>query len=935
MANNPLTTQDLIDIALNPLDGVNQFPQGYVLASPPMTPGPVLYRLFDAAYISTGTINVDRLGTGAVGTGNRYLADDNTWKTIASAGGSLPAGGSTGQILAKVDNTDYNVTWIDNYANWTSQVKHEVKAGVVLVKGQAVYVSDSDGTNIVVSKASNSAESTSSKTMGLIAQDLAVNGKGFVVSEGLLSGLDTSTATLGAPVWLGTNGNLIYGLANKPVAPAHLVYLGVVTRVNSSNGEIFVKVQNGFELDELHDVLITSKTDKDILSYESSSGLWKNKSFTALFGGTPLVSIPTLDQVTTVGNSTTNAITVGGINTSATIKPTVDSSYDLGTGTLRWGAVYTRAVSSGVNSLDFQTGTNLNFQNTSGTAFGRITGATGNWSIGTFTDAGYRLDVNGTTRFQGASTFTGSVTAASAIARGTYLNQTLVAAANNDVLVGLDIAPTFTNGAFTGVSNYGIRVQKTALFNDTWANSQAIFGQSGQAGLIKIARGDNASYATLGFGSATGAIFYINSTFTTIIQNNGTDAIAIASNGVSINAPFPGSPLIFASNNVKYGQFFGTTGNFTLQNGGTFTDAGYRMDVNGTTRLNGAVTITGVTNIMNTLGLNGINQNNLGFMYPYFKTLTLSSATADSWYKIATLGAAPQVLKFKIETNGDNTLSADEFIVASSGYNFQMNIMMLPSAMYNTSKLAEIRAINPSGLGTVEIWIKISANTLTTTIGVYGTIALENLVGTTTAPTNAGGWTALAITPALRGQGINLSRGIVAGGTIAVTGGNITTDQSIQVGNYSSSKVLGFGGWNNFIAGDNSSAYLTFGTNGNQQARIFSSGNVLLQTGGTYTDAGYRLDVNGTARIQSKLTVVQNTSGQTIQEWYNSTTLRASINDVGALYLQSLEANDGPVVANSGTLSTVVGWTGTINILTNPPGQQNIMVDKGIIVNVF
>jgi hypothetical protein len=73
---------------------------------------------------------------------------------------------------------------------------------------------------------------------------------------------------------------LIYGLTNKPYAPAHLVFIGVVTRVNSSNGEIFVKVQNGFELKEIHDVdLITNApTNNQLLAYNSTTGLWANKT---------------------------------------------------------------------------------------------------------------------------------------------------------------------------------------------------------------------------------------------------------------------------------------------------------------------------------------------------------------------------------------------------------------------------------------------------------------------------------------------------------------------------------------------------------------------------------------------------------------------------------------------------------------------------------
>ena len=158
---------------------------------------------------------------------------------------------------------------------------HAVKAGTALTKGQAVYVSSADGTNMIVSKASNNAESTSSKTMGLITATLANNDIGEVITEGLLDGLDTSTANAGDPVWLGTDGNLLYGLANKPIAPAHLVFIGIVTRKQQNNGEIFVRPQNGFELNELHDVDLdysVNPADNDLLAFDTASSMWKNQT---------------------------------------------------------------------------------------------------------------------------------------------------------------------------------------------------------------------------------------------------------------------------------------------------------------------------------------------------------------------------------------------------------------------------------------------------------------------------------------------------------------------------------------------------------------------------------------------------------------------------------------------------------------------------------
>jgi hypothetical protein len=172
----------------------------------------------------------------------------------------------------------------------TANVAHSVKYAEALTIGQAVYISSADGTNMLVSKADNSSEATSSKTLGLVTATGAANYQGQVITEGLLAGLDTSAATDGDAVWLGTNGNLIfwhYGLTTKPVAPAHLVFIGIVTRVNLNNGEIFVKAQNGFEIDELHDVSVVGRADNGLLGYVSSTGLHVFKTVAQWLGYTP------------------------------------------------------------------------------------------------------------------------------------------------------------------------------------------------------------------------------------------------------------------------------------------------------------------------------------------------------------------------------------------------------------------------------------------------------------------------------------------------------------------------------------------------------------------------------------------------------------------------------------------------------------------------
>jgi len=163
----------------------------------------------------------------------------------------------------------------------TAHSKQMVKASVAISKGQAVYVNGSDGTNMTVAKASNASEATSSKTFGLMNGNTSSGALNTVVTEGLLGGLDTSSATAGDPVWLGTSGNLIFGLANKPVAPAHLVFIGIVEQAHATTGKIFVKVQNGFELEELHNVSISSAANKQVLQYDSATSLWKNATISA------------------------------------------------------------------------------------------------------------------------------------------------------------------------------------------------------------------------------------------------------------------------------------------------------------------------------------------------------------------------------------------------------------------------------------------------------------------------------------------------------------------------------------------------------------------------------------------------------------------------------------------------------------------------------
>ncbi len=234
-----------------------------------------------------------------------------------------------------------------------------VKLGEPIATGKAVYVYTADGTNIIVRKASNATEATSSKTLGLLVEGGTTNFQTRVVTNGKLGGLDTSMATIGNAVWLGVDGELLYGLPNKPVAPAHLVYIGVVTRVNSNNGEIFVSIQNGFEVDELHDVTVVGRVNDSLLGYNSSTDLHEFKTVSGWLGYTPA---NVAGQVFTGAISATNLSgTNTGDETNTTIKTKLGAATSSNDGYLTstdWTSFNSKVassllgVSNGVATLD-------------------------------------------------------------------------------------------------------------------------------------------------------------------------------------------------------------------------------------------------------------------------------------------------------------------------------------------------------------------------------------------------------------------------------------------------------------------------------------------------------------------------------------------------------------------------------------------------------
>lgn len=183
--------------------------------------------------------------------------------------------------------------------------------GSTITRGQPVYAFGGQGDRLTVKLASNSTDATSAQTVGLVVStSIANNQKGLIMVNGLLDGLSilpTSTFADGDAIYLGGTAGTITNI--KPTAPDHLVYLGFCTTANNgSAGRMYVRVQNGYELQELHNVAISSPTTGQTITYNSSTSLWSNTTpVSKSFMGTLIGFTMTAGQ-TVYGNFNYNAI---------------------------------------------------------------------------------------------------------------------------------------------------------------------------------------------------------------------------------------------------------------------------------------------------------------------------------------------------------------------------------------------------------------------------------------------------------------------------------------------------------------------------------------------------------------------------------------------------------------------------------------------------
>lgn len=154
-------------------------------------------------------------------------------------------------------------------------------SGATLSRGQVVYISGAQGNRVAVKLARANAEATAKDTLGIVDETITAGAEGWVLVSGVMRRLNTSSFTAGDTVFLSTTTAGAFS-STKPVAPNHLVIIGFVARVHATVGSIYVKVNNGYEIDELHDVKITgTPVAGSLLVRDATEQVWENVTLTA------------------------------------------------------------------------------------------------------------------------------------------------------------------------------------------------------------------------------------------------------------------------------------------------------------------------------------------------------------------------------------------------------------------------------------------------------------------------------------------------------------------------------------------------------------------------------------------------------------------------------------------------------------------------------
>jgi len=216
--------------------------------------------------LSAGQVNLDLSPTGTPAVGTTY------WNDAIGTPQTLLKGG--------------NVT-IKNGVDLITRVVNKTVPATNLQKDalQVVRISGSQGQRLAIDLALGDSDLNSAETIGIPIETIAPNQEGYIMTVGQIENVNTTGANQGE-TWI--DGDVLYlspiyaGQLTKQKPSGyiggHIVVVGYVEYAHAINGRMYVKVMNGWELEELHDVAIQGPQEGQFLRYNQSISRWENSS---------------------------------------------------------------------------------------------------------------------------------------------------------------------------------------------------------------------------------------------------------------------------------------------------------------------------------------------------------------------------------------------------------------------------------------------------------------------------------------------------------------------------------------------------------------------------------------------------------------------------------------------------------------------------------
>jgi hypothetical protein len=267
--------------------------------------------------LKAGQLELDQTPTGTAGVAVMRWNDQDGTVDLGLKGGNVTLQVGQEEVIRVVNKAGVNLL--------------EANYQCVRVRTQAEGGAQGQRLAVKLAQANNKANHTG--ILGLVTETINNNQEGFITTFGEVRKINT-TGSIQGETWL--DGDVLWlsettaGQLTNIEPNTHPVQIGYVIYAHANNGKIFVSVSEGVDqLNELHDVAITSVANNDILQYDSATSLWKNESLSnagiqpTLVSGTDIKTINSTTLLTSgnmnlvaglSGNSPINtSILTGGI----------------------------------------------------------------------------------------------------------------------------------------------------------------------------------------------------------------------------------------------------------------------------------------------------------------------------------------------------------------------------------------------------------------------------------------------------------------------------------------------------------------------------------------------------------------------------------------------------------------------------------------------